>query len=173
MFLIGKFLLDAFLSASLNQLWAMINAQQLIVNQILCNVTLPPDTATFYASIAKISSFDFYDTNEKINEALNLQPTESFTESFKTLGFDSIYALNNIGPMIIFYIVYPFLVLIEISLRRCRNCSSCCYKTHRSIRKSLYYETLLTGIFESYFQIVTCCLIGLYNISFASYGESV
>jgi len=81
-----------------------------------------------------------------------------------------MYTLNNIGTMLVFYILYPFFVLIEIGLRRFRNCSVFCYKIHRSIRKSLYYEMLLTGIFESYLQICICCLIGLNFINFGSYG---
>lgn len=65
--LLGNFALNLALSASLNQLWAMINTQQLIVLLPLMQVMLPTSTAIFYKGIAQIAAFDFYDTNGIIN----------------------------------------------------------------------------------------------------------
>ena len=50
--LLGNFALNLTLSASLNQLWAMINTQQLIVLLPLMQVALPTGTAIFYKGIA-------------------------------------------------------------------------------------------------------------------------
>ena len=75
--------------------------------------------------------------------------------------------------MIIFYLLYPILVVIELCLRRCRNVSSCCKKMHRSLSRNLYYSVLLTGMFESYALIATCCLIGLNFLNYDSYGQIV
>ena len=89
----------------------------MIVNQSLCNLTLPEDAAKFYRGIAQISSFDFYDTNDFINTVLNLESTKPFNDSFKEFGYTSVYAINNMGTMIIFYVIYPVLVIIEICLK--------------------------------------------------------
>jgi hypothetical protein len=42
---IGNFILTLFLSASLNQLWSMVEAQQIVVLIPLFNITIPPSSA--------------------------------------------------------------------------------------------------------------------------------
>lgn len=80
--LLGNFLMNLVLSASLNQLWVMINTQQLIVLLPLMKVQLPANAAIFFKSIFQIAAFDFYDMNDVIHEALELEPTEPFNENF-------------------------------------------------------------------------------------------
>lgn len=64
MVLLGNFLFNLSLSASLNQLWVMINTQQLIVLLPLMKVQLPANAAIFFKSIFQIAAFDFYDMND-------------------------------------------------------------------------------------------------------------
>jgi hypothetical protein len=136
----------------------------------LCKVILPSNASTFFKSIFQIAAFDFYDMTDIINSLLNLQPTKPFNENFEDLGFDSLYFLNNMGTMIFFWIIYPVFLLVERVISICKNCSLCCVKLHSSLRRSLYYNALLTMIFESYSLIVTCCLIALPVLNFETYG---
>ena len=46
--LVGNFVLNLLLSASLNQLWSMINSQQLFVLLPLMKVALPENAQTFF-----------------------------------------------------------------------------------------------------------------------------
>ena len=46
--IIGNFVLNMALSASLNQLWAMINTQQLFVMLPLFKLTLPRNAESFF-----------------------------------------------------------------------------------------------------------------------------
>jgi hypothetical protein len=108
-----------------------------------------------------------------IHSSLDLEPTEPFNDNFGDLGFGSRYFLNNMGTMILFYVFYPLFILLERLIFRCRNCSVLCWKFHRSLRKSLYWNAILTGIFESYALIATCCLISLPMTKFDTYGWAV
>lgn len=47
-----------------------------------------------------------------MNWLLNLEDTDSMTEGFADFGFDSFYIINNMGTMIIFFVNYPFLMLL-------------------------------------------------------------
>ena len=58
------------LSASLNQIWAMVNTQQLLVLMPLMKVVLPHSVAEFYKNIFAIAAFDFYELNDFYNELL-------------------------------------------------------------------------------------------------------
>ena len=171
--LLANFLMNLVLSASLNQLWVMINTQQLIVLLPLMNVQLPSNAAIFFKSIFQIAAFDFYDFNDIIHEVLDLEPTEPFNENFEDIGFESKYMINNMGTMIFFYIIYPLLILFEKGIKKCKNRSLCCYRFQTSLRRSLYYNTMITGLFESYAVVSICCLIQFPIISFATYGHSI
>ena len=81
--LIGNFALNLALSASLNQLWSMINTQQLFVLMPLMKVTLPENAQTFFLSIFQIAAFDFYDTNDLLHNLLDIPVTEPYNESFE------------------------------------------------------------------------------------------
>ena len=151
----------------------MINTQQLIVLLPLMKVQLPSNAAIFFKSIFQIASFDFYDLNDIIHEVLDLEPTEPFNENFEDIGFESKYMINNMGTMIFFYILYPLLILIEKGIRKCKNRSLCCFRFQTSLRRSLYYNAMITGLFESYAVVSICCLIQFPIISFATYGLSI
>ena len=136
-------------------------------------VQLPANAAIFFKSIFQIAAFDFYDLNDIINSLLQIEPTEPFNENFEDIGFESRYIINNMGTMIFFYIFYPSLIIFEKAISRCKNSSLCCNRFQSSLRSSLYYNVLITGLFESYALISICCLIHIPVISFDSYGLSV
>ena len=78
----------------------------------LCNIVLPINAAKFFASVSQIAAFEIYDFNDAIHSMLDIEPTQPFSLSFKELGFDSRYMLNNLGTMLIFYALYPVLMLV-------------------------------------------------------------
>jgi hypothetical protein len=66
--LASNLVLNIVLSASLQQLWSMVNTQQLVVLMPLWNIKLPANAAMFFGFIMTIAAFDilptdtFYDT---------------------------------------------------------------------------------------------------------------
>jgi len=64
----SNFVLNLFISASLNQLWAMINTQQLIVMMPLFQIEMPANAGIFFANVMEIASFDFYDVADVVHE---------------------------------------------------------------------------------------------------------
>ena len=169
----GNFALNLFLSASLNELWSMVNTQQLLVLLPLCKVTLPINAANFFQTIFQIAAFAFYDTNDMLHYLLSLEPSEPFNDNLGELGFESRYILNNMGTMLIFYIVYPVCMLVERIAYRLKNRYLCCRNTQRYLKTNLYYSSLIVVIFESYALVALCCLIALPEIDFSTIGLAV
>ena len=66
----GNFFLNMAMSASLNELWGMINSQQLFLMIPLCAVSLPINAAGFFSQIRQISAFQFFSTSDWLDEWL-------------------------------------------------------------------------------------------------------
>lgn len=127
----------------------------------------------FFEEMFKVAAFDFYDTGDMINDTLKLLPTEPLNINFEELGFESRYLLNNMGTMIFMFIIYPMLMIIQKIAQKCKNICNCCRKTHHVLKSVLYYEILITMVFESYLMIIMSCFIAIPFVSFNSYGESI
>ena len=77
------------MAASLNQLWSMINTQQLIVMIALFQVTMPANAGMFFRTIMSIAAFDFYDFTDIIHELFSIEPTDPIDKNFESIGFES------------------------------------------------------------------------------------
>ena len=148
----------------------MINMQQLFVMLALLQINMPDNVANFFKSIFSIAAFDFYDTNDVLHEWLEIPPTEPFGDRFEQLGFESKYVLNNMGTMAIFYLVYMLLMIIQKCIHSGRHTCNCAKNMSRSLRHLLYYNLILTTVFESYSIICICCLIAYTDLSYSSWG---
>ena len=115
----GNLVLQLFLSASLNYLWAMINTQQIILMMPLFNLALPANAALFFGFLMQIASFDIIPTDIFYNDVLNWVTTDPVNENFNSVGFGTTLFIYNIGSMIIFICTYPVLVFVYLVLRYC------------------------------------------------------
>ena len=109
------------LSASLNNLWGMINSQQLFLMVPLCAVILPINAASFFSEIRKISAFQFFATSDWLDEWLDIPSTTPVNDNFNELGLGTKYILNNLGTLLIFFLAYPTLVLVYYIIFPLRN----------------------------------------------------
>lgn len=95
----------------------MINTQQLIVMMPLFKVQMPGNAQSFFNMIFTIASFDFVDLDPTINKMLKLNSTDPYNDNFGSLGFQSIYLLNNLGSLLLAFIYYflsiVFLLIVD------------------------------------------------------------
>ena len=104
---------------------------------------------------------------------LDLEPTEPFSLSFKELGFESRYMLNNLGTMLIFYALYPVSMLLQLFLSRCCRCIHCFDRIRKKLKHMLYFKMIITVVFESYAIVALSCIVGLQNLNYGSAGLKV
>ena len=112
----GNLVLQLFLSASLNYLWAMINTQQIILMMPLFNLALPANAGIFFGLLMQIASFDIIPTDIFFNEVLSWVSTDPVNNNFNSVGFGSTLFIYNIGSMIILYCAYPVFVLVYLMI---------------------------------------------------------
>ena len=89
----------------------------------LCNIALPINAAKFFKTISQIAAFEIYDMNDFYHNLLNIPPTEAFSDNFEELGFESRYILNNVGAMVLFYLLYPVLMIVYSILNKYCKCN--------------------------------------------------
>ena len=96
----------------------MINTQQLIVLMPLFHVNPPANANMLFTKIMEIAAFDIYEVNEPLDKLLNLEPTPPFNERFDTVGFESIYLLNNLGTLNLAYLAWILAALLTLILQK-------------------------------------------------------
>ena len=151
----------------------MINTQQLIVLMPLFNVQMPANIQAFFNQIIKIATFDIVSIEPYIVWVLKVNDTEALTPNFEALGFGSMYFLNNMGAMILGFIIY-FVGIIFLAILDCFNPKyQAVAKRSESIRATLFYNYIIGMMNESYSQISVCAFIGFYYMKFNSYGNTI
>ena len=136
----------------------------------LSNVTLPINFSEIMSKIFEIAAFDLVETNDTINQILQIDDTEAFNENFEKLNLQSFYMLNNLGSLIFFYLTYPALILLYKVLNSFQNSAKCCIKAKNRLKKKIFWGMWLVGILETYAILVLCCGVGLNHLDFRSWG---
>ena len=152
----------------------MINSEQIIICISLINVPLPASTLDFLKEIYSIASFDLIpNLGDMINSILGLLPTEPITQGLADLGFESDYIINNLGTIFFFFLSYPFAILLQLALQRCEKSSERVARANQYLKRSLYYNSFITGLNEGYSVLALSVLIGLYNLNWDTPGTSI
>ena len=134
---------------------------------------MPANAQMFFSQINKIASFDIIDIDPIINKVLNLNETEPVNANFEAIGFQSIYFLNNMGSLIIGFLIYFAALITIFILQTFLNKKPWINKYFMRLKKMFLYNSFVAMMIESYSLICVCCLIGCYNISFKSPGENI
>jgi hypothetical protein len=113
----------------------------------------------FFNQINKIASFDIIDIDPLINKALNLNSTEPMNANFDALGFSSMYFLNNMGSLLIGFLIYLVGVLAIFILQPFLNKKPWINSYFIKLKKMLLYDTIIAMMMESYSLICVCSMI--------------
>ena len=97
----------------------MINTQQLIALLPLFKVNIPANALLLFNKIMEIAAFDIIEINDTLNQLLNLEPTGPYSKNFDSVGFESIYLLNNLGALNFAYLFWSIAALFTIMLKCC------------------------------------------------------
>ena len=67
---------------------------------------MPANAQMFFNKINEIASFDIINIEPWINKALNLTETDPMSDNFAAIGFQSMYFMNNMGSLLIGFVIY-------------------------------------------------------------------
>ena len=104
---------------------------------------MPANAQMFFNQINKIASFDIIDLDPFINKALNLNKTEPMNENFAAIGFNSMYFMNNMGSLIIGFLIYFVGLIVMFILQRFLNRKLWINRYFRKLKKMLLYDTII------------------------------
>ena len=134
---------------------------------------MPANAQMFFSQINKVASFDIIDIDPYINRILNLNETEPVNANFEAIGLQSIYFLNNMGSLLIGFMIYFVGLTVIFILQPFLNKKTWINKYFVKLKKMLLYNSIVAMMMESYSLICVSCLIACYNISFQSPGKIV
>lgn len=158
------------LVGALNQLWSMIETQQVVIMLLICNVSSPAATVIFFSAVFEVAAFDIVETEPFLNRLLRLDPTEPFNEKIDSLGMGSIYLLNNLGSLGIVFLVYLLLLLSIPTLERIGPGFR---RRAKQLKNLLQWGHLITTIKETSTIIALAASIFLKTIRWESFGDLI
>ena len=124
---IGNFLVNIAMSASLNQLWGMINGLQIMTHMPLCNIKFPANAELFNAFMIEIALFDILPSEWILEQSMYFPQDDSFNLNFQILEYNSPYAIPNLGTL--FFASMSFIILLPVLC-----CICCCAYKHKELR---------------------------------------
>ena len=77
----------------------------------------------FFSHMMAIAAFDFFETSEFISDLLDLLPRDPINEKFESIGFETVYFMNNLGTFILVLAFWAILALLWIILYPLQSCS--------------------------------------------------
>ena len=139
----------------------------------LFNITPPANANMLFSKIMEIAAFDIYEIGEPLDKLLNLEPSEPFNERFATVGFESIYLLNNLGTLNFAYLIWILAAIVTLILKEFAQEYENVRTVFNKMRKMLFFNTIISIYIESYSLLAVCCLLNLKYISFENYGLTI
>ena len=166
--------INFFASASLSQIWGILNSQQLVVHlPMLKQGRFPANASSVLAMFIKFATFDLIPT-EKIDDLIyNWPDSDAFNLGFETSGVESNYFLSNIGFALYVIFAYVLLIVINIGPYLLRNKSTCCKKSHEKLSSYLYWDALIRLYMEVFFDLTLLAILNVHTAEWDSSYSSV
>ena len=111
-FVISNILMSTVLSASLNQLFSMVEAQQLVCIITCSRISLPPLPAVFINQFFQIANFDILPVTFVYEKLFDMPPGDALNANFDAVGFGDMYFVNNMGSLLLS--IFGFIALQAI-----------------------------------------------------------
>ena len=118
-------------------------------------------------------AFDILPLDDPINWALDLEEKKG-SDLLARVGLESKYFLNNMGSMLIAFLLYPLALLFHFLFKKLVPARF--VRMHRLIKQlggQLYWGIAITILFETFVIAFLCCMASLKDLTFNSYGEIV
>lgn len=169
MFSLGNFIISILIGGSLQQLWGMIRALQMVVLVSLVDINFPWHARLFLESSVSVAQLDVFQGENIIDWMFRFKQTSPINSNFENFGADSQNFMLNSGSYFIFIVV---LLLMSIG-RYIINRFAVWFSQKEWARKigmwnyssdsNLYTFTAnnMKLYMESYFDLAFCTLLGM------------
>ena len=164
------------LGASLNQVWSMINSQQIIFHLPLYDKLKFPASAMIFAhALLRFTTLSMINTAEWIDPLLFYLPEEdAFNISFAQCGYESLLLIVNISVVIWMYIInLVILVCVYGPIWLIHKNSGRLAGIKEKLAGYFFYNGLIRLIFETSFDMVLAATLNMYKVDWGTSFSAV
>jgi hypothetical protein len=163
---LSNFVLNIAMSASLNQLWGMINGLQIMSHMPLCNIKFPGNAELFNGFMIEIALFDILPSEWMLEQMIYYPPADPFNLNFQILQYESSYSVPNLGTIFFMFLTFLMLVPILITMAFFATDLKELRKHTSNLKDFLFWKGTIRFFTESYMEVLLAS--GLNLAMFAS-----
>ena len=152
-------LINTYLSASLQQLWAFIESTQVLVLVAMFKLSLPATAGIFFGYMMKIASFNPIDVASFIETHTKMTSRDPVNVNFEVIGLGSIYLIVNLGTILLVLMAFPVVMAITAGVKLTKWKKTT--EVSNKIQKMVFWNSTLRFLKESFVIILICCFINL------------
>ena len=161
---IGNFFLSLLLTVSLQYVWELISAQQLVILFPLMKVSIPSNAYIFFQQLMMVAAVEVIPTDLIYSKVSNVEG-QPLSASFEEVGFEHHLIMNNFGTFGFILAILPFFYAFQFIISLC-TVSKFIQRLSGYLYSKLYYGSLLRMIIQSYIICLICCLLNLRVLNF-------
>ena len=148
------------MAATIQQLWSMINAQQIIVLMIAYDIKPPAIATWFFNILFQIESVDVIPWGDLYNNYLIMEPTEPLSKNLDSLGFSNRYFIYNLGSSILPIALITILFVLWFLFSRCKNIRFFRFLSEK-LEKWVFWNGFITTIHETFSAVIFAAFISI------------
>ena len=112
----GNAFITILLATTLQYLWGMVNALQIMVMTVFFYSLIPPNASVIMVEILKACNFELFDS-EPYFEYFDFGDSESYTVIFEESGFSGSIFMPGLGCVFLFVALFPIYVVVHSLMR--------------------------------------------------------
>jgi hypothetical protein len=137
----------------------------------LANLRQPAIAFIFFETLLSLLAVDPIPMDDFYDENLQLDDTGPYTSQFEFLGFETFYALKNLGSLVLLILGSIAWTILVSPLLLCEN------KKVKDFAKSqhegVYWNGIILFAYETYILFAMAGAIGTQYITFDTYGNTI
>lgn len=166
--------MNLLLSIGLQQIFGMISALQILILLPLLHASMPANCGNFFNEISKIAAFDIFEIGEYVDEYFNLDFQNPVNEKFESLGFESVYFINNLGTFVFWLLAYYLASVVWLFAKSFSIFSDSSYRLSQYLGGKIFWNTAISTVFESFLVVALVSMISLkHNYDYSHSGQSI
>ena len=156
-------------SASLAQLWGMINGLQIVTHLPFFNVKLPGNANLFNNNLMTIANFDIIDIGIVTELFFYFPDEEPYSLTLSRSGYETKYLLLGLGFAAYTLAIYLAMVFVFVLLWPLSLCSKRVKKLTDKLKEKLFWNTLIRLFIELYLDVLVYAIVNVKTVDWNHY----
>ena len=161
------------IGGSLNYLIGLVDMNMLIMLTTLFETELPLNVEMYFSILLEIVKFELFQTEDPIVQTLGLEKGDPKNEKLEALGFESVFTIFNLGPMICFVVFWLFMLVLNFILKRLVPHFPKLAKRRDQVNIWLFWGGTLGYLLGEFIVLTLCFAINIPYLSLDTFGLQI